>query len=96
MPVALGSAAAFVCAYQVMNFVGASEAHRVETAATEWFSIGKVAVNYKLAADPLTCVMLLVITFIGSWIVVFAKGYMSHDAHTPAILRAWSACSSPR
>jgi proton-translocating NADH-quinone oxidoreductase chain L len=43
-----------------------------------WFGVGfgKFVVNFSLSADHLAGVMLLAVTFIGFWIVVFSIGYM--------------------
>ena len=46
-----------------------------------WIGFGDFVVPLTLTADPLTCIMLIVITFIGSWIFVFAMGYMDHHGH---------------
>lgn len=47
---------------------------------TVWFGIGyensKLFVNFSLSADQLAGIMLLGVTFIGFWIVVFSVGYM--------------------
>jgi proton-translocating NADH-quinone oxidoreductase chain L len=48
--------------------------------AIHWFAIqyekSKMVVDFSLSADSLAGVMLLVITFVGFWIVVFSVGYM--------------------
>jgi NADH-quinone oxidoreductase subunit L len=44
-----------------------------------WFSTGTVTVPFALRADGLTAVMLLVVTFIGTLIAIFAVGYMHGD-----------------
>jgi len=46
-----------------------------------WIDLGDFQVPLVLSADPLTCIMLIVITFIGTWIFVFAVGYMDHHGH---------------
>jgi NADH-quinone oxidoreductase subunit L len=44
-----------------------------------WFEIGPISVKASLFIDPLSTVMLLAITFIGSWIAIFSIGYMRGD-----------------
>ena len=44
-----------------------------------WFAIGGVNVKATLVIDPLASVMLLAITFIGTWIAIFSIGYMHGD-----------------
>jgi NADH-quinone oxidoreductase subunit L len=51
----------------------------LETESYTWFQVGPVNATIGLEVDPITAVMLFVITFIGSWIVVFSIGYM-HDS----------------
>jgi len=44
-----------------------------------WFRAGTFDVGFTLRADALTAVMLVTVTFVGTWIAVFAIGYMSHE-----------------
>jgi NADH-quinone oxidoreductase subunit L len=44
-----------------------------------WFSAGSADVSFTLRADALTAVMLATVTFVGSFIAIFAVGYMSHE-----------------
>ncbi|MBS1983035.1 MAG: NADH-quinone oxidoreductase subunit L [Bdellovibrionales bacterium] len=50
----------------------------VELAAT-WFHVGRLKVDFLLEATPVTGIMLLVVTGIGSLIHLYSIGYMSHD-----------------
>ena len=45
----------------------------------EWIDAGGFHVPMSLLVDPLSCVMLLVVTGIGSLIHVYSVGYMAHD-----------------
>jgi len=45
-----------------------------------WMEAGALKVNFSLEVTPITGVMLMIITSIGTLIHVFATGYMSHDA----------------
>ena len=45
-----------------------------------WMTAGDFSVNFGLQADPLTSIMLLVITGIGSAIHLYSYGYMHEDA----------------
>jgi proton-translocating NADH-quinone oxidoreductase chain L len=57
------------------------------TDTIKWFSIEhrstRLSVEFALVADQLAGVMLLAITFIGFWIVVFSIGYMSGSPGFP-------------
>ncbi len=44
-----------------------------------WFAAGRVNARLLLAIDPLSCVMLATVTFVGTWIAVFSAGYMRHS-----------------
>jgi len=44
-----------------------------------WFSVGDLHINMGFLADPLSCLMLLFVTFIGSLIHIYSIGYMSGD-----------------
>ncbi len=45
----------------------------------EWISIGDFTANFAFFIDPLTCVMLLVVTGVGTLIAIYASGYMAGD-----------------
>ncbi len=50
---------------------------------TTWFSSGTLQVDWALRIDPLTAVMLVVVTTVSALVHVYSIGYMSHDAHRP-------------
>jgi NADH-quinone oxidoreductase subunit L len=45
----------------------------------EWMEAGGFRVPMSLLVDPLSCVMMLVVTGVGSLIHVYSVGYMAHD-----------------
>jgi len=45
----------------------------------EWMEAGSFRVPYSLLVDPLSCVMMLVVTGVGSLIHIYSLGYMAHD-----------------
>ena len=45
----------------------------------EWMEAGSFRVAYSLLVDPLSCVMMLVVTGVGSLIHIYSLGYMAHD-----------------
>ncbi len=49
--------------------------HKVFT----WFSVGDLHINMGFLADPLSCLMILFVTFIGSLIHIYSIGYMGGD-----------------
>ncbi|HEY1190577.1 MAG TPA: NADH-quinone oxidoreductase subunit L, partial [Gemmata sp.] len=44
-----------------------------------WFAAGHLKVNFTVTVDPLSAMMLSMITFIATWIALFASGYMHGD-----------------
>ncbi len=45
----------------------------------EWFRVGSLAISFSFLVDPLSVLMLLVITGVGFLIHIFSVYYMSHD-----------------
>ena len=74
---------AFLCAFHVFAHTHEFPGITVENTLWSWFSGGSFAVDMKLTADALTCVMLLVITGIGTLIHVYSTGYMKGDCGYP-------------
>ena len=52
----------------------------------EWISSGKFVANWSINIDPLSSVMLVVITFISALVHIYSIGYMSHDPHKPRFM----------
>jgi NADH-quinone oxidoreductase subunit L len=44
-----------------------------------WIEVGSFRIPFSLLVDPLSCVMMLVVSGIGSLIHVYSVGYMAHD-----------------
>jgi proton-translocating NADH-quinone oxidoreductase chain L len=55
-----------------------------------WISAGNFTANFSLRADGLTAVMLVMVTFIGSLIAIYAVGYMHGDPGYPRFFAAVS------
>ncbi len=75
LPVATGTAIAFACALGVL-FQLPDNKYVISTASVVWFGIDTFQVNLGLTADTLSTTMMLIVTFIGTWIVIFSAGYM--------------------
>jgi NADH-quinone oxidoreductase subunit L len=69
--------AAFACSLAIFSQVGAVAEKRVFSPAFDW--MGVAGLKLELAADPLTALMLLVITGVGALIHGYSMGYMSHE-----------------
>ena len=51
----------------------------LETYTFDWIAVGALSIPFSLLVDPLTAVMMLTVTGVGSLIHVYSLGYMSHD-----------------
>ena len=52
----------------------------------EWISSGNFTANWSINIDPLSSVMLVVVTFVSALVHVYSIGYMSHDPHKPRFM----------
>ena len=52
----------------------------------KWISSGSLDVNWSMKIDPLSAVMLVVVTSISSLVHIYSIGYMSHDPHKPRFM----------
>ncbi len=52
----------------------------------EWISSGNFIANWSINIDPLSSVMLVVVTLISSLVHIYSIGYMSHDPHKPRFM----------
>ncbi len=51
-----------------------------------WISSGSLDVNWSMLIDPLSAVMLVVVTSISALVHIYSIGYMSHDPHKPRFM----------
>src|SRR5580692_4543816 len=59
--------------------VGAATLPYVETFPYPWIAIGGLHVDFSFLIDPLSLVMLLVVTGVGFLIHIYSVGYMAHE-----------------
>jgi len=52
----------------------------------EWISSGNFVADWSINIDPLSSVMLLVVTFVSALVHIYSIGYMSHDPHKPRFM----------
>ncbi len=52
----------------------------------KWISSGSLDVNWSMNIDPLSAIMLVVVTSVSSLVHVYSIGYMSHDPHKPRFM----------
>jgi len=52
----------------------------------EWISSGDFVANWSINVDPLSSVMLIVVTFVSALVHIYSIGYMIHDPHKPRFM----------
>ncbi|MDA8822425.1 NADH-quinone oxidoreductase subunit L [Candidatus Pelagibacter bacterium] len=52
----------------------------------EWISSGNFVANWSINIDPLSSVMLVVVTFVSALVHIYSIGYMSNDPHKPRFM----------
>jgi|TARA_Y100000389_G_scaffold180474_1_gene195309 NADH-quinone oxidoreductase subunit L len=53
---------------------------------TTWINSGSLNVNWSMKIDPLSAVMLVVVTSVSALVHIYSIGYMSHDPHKPRFM----------
>ena len=51
-----------------------------------WINSGSLNVNWSIKIDPLSSVMLVVVTLVSALVHIYSIGYMSHDPHKPRFM----------
>ncbi|MBY0386269.1 NADH-quinone oxidoreductase subunit L, partial [bacterium] len=75
--VATSFAAAIAFFMQLLSLPAAERTLRIEF--FQWLSLGSLEIPVAFVIDPLSILMVLIITGVGSLIHLFSVGYMSHD-----------------
>ena len=65
---------------------GISENYYSNLIIFEWISSGSFKANWSINIDPLSSVMLVVVTFVSALVHIYSIGYMSHDPHKPRFM----------
>src|SRR5258708_6038135 len=85
LPTVIGSAA--TCVFSLILLVAligtSGSAPFLPATGFTWFAAGDFKVAFSLQADTLSAVMLVAVTFIGTFIAVFSAGYMHGEAGYP-------------
>jgi NADH-quinone oxidoreductase subunit L len=58
----------------------APEARRISALFYQWIPVGRITIPFELVVDPLSIVMVLVVSGVGSLIHLYSIGYMAHDS----------------
>ncbi len=52
----------------------------------EWIASGKFVVNWSVNIDPLSAIMLVVVSVVSALVHIYSIGYMEHDPHKPRFM----------
>ena len=52
----------------------------------EWIQSGNLKVNWSIKIDPLSSIMIMVVTSVSALVHIYSIGYMSHDPHKPRFM----------
>ncbi|MEJ7693146.1 NADH-quinone oxidoreductase subunit L [Daejeonella sp.] len=72
--------ASFVVSLGIFFELNSSQAKSFIVPLFDWISAGTVKIPFSFMVDPLSTLMLLIVTGIGFLIHVYSTGYMAHDA----------------
>lgn len=72
--------AAFVLSVTLFFGIQNTETHSISVKLFDWIGAGKLQISLSFLLDPLSAIMLLIITGIGFLIHVYSTGYMHEDA----------------
>src|SRR6516162_5768916 len=91
-PAILGAACSFGCSLLVLlSLQGITGYHpQYSTTAVTWFAIDNFQVHFVLQADSLTAVMLVAVTFCGTFIAIFSSWYMHKEDGYPRFFAVMS------
>src|SRR6266498_3746235 len=67
----------------LLQTIGASGGGRFQVRSMPWFSLGSLRIDAGYMVDPLTSVMLIVITAVGLMVQVYSLGYMKGAPRFP-------------
>ncbi|MFB3895596.1 MAG: NADH-quinone oxidoreductase subunit L [bacterium] len=61
------------------SFIGTVQGQTINTSLGTWLTFGNYQLQFGFMVDPLTAMMLMVVTFIGMLIQIYSTGYMHGD-----------------
>jgi len=79
LPLVVACAAASAISLILLAHLGGDASRQVLLEPLTWFAAGRLHVNVTINVDPLSAIMLAMITFISLWIALFSSGYMSGE-----------------
>ena len=71
------------CAWIVLFSVAGTEGYKVDVLT--WIQSGTFEVDWTIRVDPLSAIMMFVVSTVSTLIHIYSIGYMSHDPHRAAV-----------
>src|SRR6516164_6223221 len=79
LPLVIACATAAIFSLFLLRELAGAEQKQFLSQSITWFAAGNLKVHYTIDVDPLSAIMLSMITFISTWIALFSTGYMQGD-----------------
>ena len=80
----------FVCASGILSIIifynGVKTGNYGNYKIFEWVNSGSFVANWSIKIDPLSSIMLVVVTLVSSLVHIYSIGYMKHDPHKPRFM----------
>ena len=73
-----------LCAWIVLFSVVGTEGYKVDVLT--WIHVGTFEVDWTLRIDPLSAIMMFVVSTVSTLIHIYSIGYMAHDPHIPRFM----------
>jgi NADH-quinone oxidoreductase subunit L len=73
-----------ICAWIVLFSVVGTEGYKVDVLT--WIHSGTFEVDWTIRVDPLSAIMMFVVSTVSTLIHIYSIGYMSHDPHIPRFM----------
>ena len=73
-----------ICAWIVLFNVAGTEGFKVDVLT--WIQSGTFEVDWTIRVDPLSAIMMFVVSTVSTLIHIYSIGYMSHDPHIPRFM----------
>ena len=70
----------------IIIFLDVMNGYNENLIISSWITSDSLNVNWSINIDPLSSIMLVVVTFVSSLVHVYSIGYMSHDPHRPRFM----------
>jgi len=66
-------------ALAILTFFKVANGYRLDATVYEWVIAGKITIPFGILIDPLSSIMLIVVTFVSSMVHIYSIGYMHDD-----------------